>query len=74
MDNLLYILPALACPVGMGLMMWLVMRGKRPTADQPPYTAPTTAQEQELARLRKEVEALRDEQTPKTDLRKGSPA
>ncbi|MET7714478.1 hypothetical protein [Streptomyces sp. NPDC005407] len=75
MNNLLYILPALACPVGMGLMMWLMMRGKRPAADQPPHTTPTTAQEQELARLRKEVDALRDEQkSPKADLHKGSPA
>ncbi|MEU0350895.1 hypothetical protein ABZ302_29340 [Streptomyces sp. NPDC006237] len=73
MDNLLYILPALACPVGMGLMMWFMMRGKRP-ADGQPHTAPTTAQEQELTRLRKEVDALRGEQSPKADLHKGSPA
>lgn len=72
MSNLLYILPALACPVGMGLLMWLMMRGKRP-ADQSP-AAPTTVQEQELARLRKEVEALRDEQTPPADLRKENSA
>ncbi|GAB2956483.1 hypothetical protein GCM10023080_014650 [Streptomyces pseudoechinosporeus] len=73
MENLLYLLPALACPVGMGLMMWFMMRGKRP-ADGRPHTAPTTAQQQELARLRKEVEALRGEQTPRADLRKDSPA
>jgi cytochrome c-type biogenesis protein CcmH/NrfF len=72
MDQLLYVLPALACPVGMGLMMWF-MRSRRSDADQPPHTAPTTEQEQELARLRKEVEALREEQTTKTDLHKGSP-
>ncbi|MET9835543.1 hypothetical protein ABZ078_41110 [Streptomyces sp. NPDC006385] len=66
MESLLYLLPALACPVGMGLMMWFMMRGRHP--------APTTAQEQEPARLRKEVEALRGEQAPKTDLRKGSSA
>jgi hypothetical protein len=73
MNNLLYLLPALACPVGMGLMMWFMMRGKRPAAE-PTHTVPATAQDQELARLRKEVEALRDEQTPKTDLHRGSPA
>ncbi|MEU0684436.1 hypothetical protein [Streptomyces albogriseolus] len=73
MDNLLYLLPVLVCPVGMGLMMWFMMRSRRPAAGQP-HTAPTTAQEQELARLRKEVEALRDEQAPRADLHKGSEA
>ncbi|MGP3979835.1 hypothetical protein [Streptomyces sp. KR80] len=74
MDNLVYLLPALACPVGMGLMMWLMMRGKRPATGQPPHTAPGTAQEQELARLRQEVEALRGERTPEAnaDLHKRS--
>jgi hypothetical protein len=73
MNNLLYILPVLACPVGMGLMMWFMMRGKRPAAD-PPHTAPTSGQEQELARLCEEVEALSGGQTPKADLRKSAPA
>lgn len=72
MSTLLYVLPALACPVGMGLMMWFMMRGKRPAGQ--PHATPTTAQEQELARLRNEVEALRGEQTPKADLHKGSSA
>lgn len=70
MNNLLYLLPVLACPVGMGLMMWFMMRGKRPAAG-PSDRAPTAAQDQELARLRKEVEALRDEQTGKAGFHKG---
>ncbi|MBC9723920.1 hypothetical protein [Streptomyces sp. TRM68367] len=56
MENLLYILPALACPVGMGLMMWLMMRPKHSG-----QTEPTSAR-QELVRLRKEIDALRSEQ------------
>jgi hypothetical protein len=58
MQQLLYILPVLACPVGMGLMMWFMMRdhGKTQTG--------TPAQEQELATLRAQVEALRSEPAP----------
>ncbi|MCI4658451.1 hypothetical protein [Cryobacterium zhongshanensis] len=53
MQQFLYILPALICPVGMGLMMWFMMRGRGhgKTVDGP--------EEQELARLRAEVAALR---------------
>ncbi|MEV4334279.1 hypothetical protein AB0K02_27740 [Streptomyces sp. NPDC049597] len=74
MDQLLYVLPALACPVGMGLMMWLMMRSRRSPADQPRSAAATAAQEQELFRLRHEVEALRGELAPKADLTKGTPS
>lgn len=58
MQQLLYILPALACPIGMGLMMWFMMRGHGKTKTGTP------AQEQELAALRAQVEALRPQTAP----------
>ena len=52
MSQLLYSLPLLACPVGMGLMMYFMMRGnKQPSAPQTPPG--------ELTRLRAEVDQLR---------------
>jgi hypothetical protein len=60
MDKLLYILPALACPIGMGAMMWFMMCGGKDTAaggQQP--AQPSGPQTQELAELRTEVEQLR---------------
>ena len=54
MEQFLLFLPALACPVGMGLMMWLMMRGRGST-EKPA----TPDQEQELARLHAQIEALR---------------
>ncbi|MCP3821618.1 hypothetical protein NLX86_27060 [Streptomyces sp. A3M-1-3] len=72
MDQLLYILPALACPVGMGLMMWFMMRSRHSSEARPVHPAPT--QEQELLRLRTEVEALRGGLDTKPNLHKDSPA
>lgn len=52
MAQLGYLLPALACPVGMGVMMWMMMRGgKKPAAP--------AAEDRELTALRAEVDALR---------------
>ena len=49
MNQVLYALAVLACPVGMGMMMWLMMRSnKNPSRD----AAPATASEAEVAQLR----------------------
>jgi cytochrome c-type biogenesis protein CcmH/NrfF len=72
MSQLLYALPLLACPVAMGLMMWFMMRSK--ATDQQAQSAPTAEQEQELIRLRKEVDALRGDIATKPTLRKDSSA
>jgi hypothetical protein len=53
MTRLLYSLAVLACPVGMGAMMWMMMRGR---GEQPP------PRDDELARLRTEIETLKAQQ------------
>lgn len=52
MSELLYTLALLACPVGMGAMMWMMMRKPQAPAD-------ATAKQAELAGLRAEVDRLR---------------
>ncbi|MET9041738.1 hypothetical protein ACFV2L_00575 [Streptomyces sp. NPDC059687] len=56
MSQFLYVLPALACPVGMGAMMWFMMRsgGKQTMAAEA-----ADPRQQELDTLRKEVAGLR---------------
>ncbi len=59
MESLLLTLLVLACPVGMGLMMWLMMRGQhKETATEQP-TAPRA--EHDIAELRLEIERLKTE-------------
>lgn len=70
MDNVLYLLPVLACPVGMGLMMWLMMRPKHGAQTHPG----ADADRQELLRLRKEIDALRADRTPHDDPRQDHPS
>jgi len=56
MTEVFYGLALLACPLGMGAMMWMMVRGSHGHDSGPP------AQESsELAQLRAEVEQLRAE-------------
>ena len=65
MGRLLLVLPALACPIGMGAMMWFMMRSGQ--KQNPQTTTQTPAQptgwidpqQAELASLRAEVDQLR---------------
>jgi len=53
MEQLFYALAVLACPVGMGLMMFFMMR--RPSQS----TAPSSGGQDELTRLRAEIDQLK---------------
>lgn len=54
MQQLFYSLAILVCPVGMGLMMWMMMRGQK--------QAPEPLESEELGRLRAEIEHLQSGQ------------
>lgn len=54
MEQFLIFLPAIVCPVGMGLLMWLMMRGGKNDRGGTP-----AEKEAELADLRAQLEALR---------------
>jgi hypothetical protein len=58
MQQYLPLLLILACPVGMGLMMWFMMRGQH--GQNTPQTSP--AQQEEIAMLRDEIASLREQQ------------
>jgi len=55
MTQAFYALAVLACPVGMGVMMWFMMRGGWHSA---PPAGPTVS-DTELAALRAELDRLR---------------
>jgi hypothetical protein len=58
MQSVLLGLAALACPVGMGLMMWLMMRGH---GQSTPSAAGATSQQ--VDELRAEIERLKAERS-----------
>lgn len=54
MTTLWYLLPALACPLGMAIMMWLMIRPRDRAA-----AADGAAERRELAALRSQIAAWR---------------
>ncbi len=58
----LSLLALLACPVGMGAMMWMMGRGmQRPNSAPAESTAALPEKQAELVRLRAEIDQLRAE-------------
>jgi hypothetical protein len=54
MQSVLLALAALACPLGMGLMMWLMMRERGQST-----TSTASARSQQVDELRAEIERLK---------------
>jgi hypothetical protein len=57
-------LGALACPVGMGAMMWFMARGARSKPNQPPNSQPATLEDlrHEHERLALQIDGLESDQ------------
>ncbi len=72
MPEIFYAAALLACPVGMGVMMWFMMRGMKsqpPEQDQPKHTSADA----ELTQLRAEMDQLRAAQRDVRPTTAGSP-
>lgn len=69
MPESLFGLAILACPIGMGLMMWIMMRGtgRKPEAEPPVHEA-------DVARLQGEINQLRAERDQSTTMADRPPA
>ncbi len=71
MEAALLSVAVLACPVGMGLMMWFMAKGMRKdpsatqpvAAPQPPVNASVEQLREEHLRLATEIERLEDQQS-----------
>jgi nitrogen fixation-related uncharacterized protein len=59
MQTLLYGVAVLACPIGMGVMMWMMMRGQRRDASGTSLGSTATERAAEISALRAEVAQLR---------------
>ncbi len=68
MSTILPSLALLACPVGMGVMMWLMARGSHKRPDQQPESSaqPPSVEllREEHQRLGAEIERLEGDRTP----------
>ncbi len=64
METLIPVLALLACPVGMGLMMWFMAKGMRnePSRSQGPSTIPVEHLRKEHRRLGAEIDRLEGQQ------------
>jgi hypothetical protein len=58
METVALTLVALACPVGMGAMMWFMSRGMRSKLARPNATQPLEALREEHVRLGEEIDRL----------------
>ncbi len=63
MTEALYALALLACPVGMGVMMWFMARGMRGNRDEPATPPSLETLREEHRRLGTEIERLQDDRT-----------
>ncbi|MBV6761436.1 hypothetical protein [Rhodococcus opacus] len=63
MQQLFLGLAVLACPVGMGLMMWMMMRGQGKGSEDASKGVGDASEQQQIRQLRAEIDALKSERT-----------